>query len=286
MQLRSPYGARDGVTLRRADWKSVVWALGLLVVSATLIFAHDLFLKPESFFLPPQSDVRIAVLNGSFTASEASVTPDRLRDLSLVGPTGRQPLAHDAWTPQGDSTWLAVHTGAAGTYLIGASLFPRALTLPAAEFNAYLKEDGIPDVLEARTRAGVLDRPARERYQKHVKTLLQVGDVRSDAYAGVLGYPAELVPLSNPYAARVGETIAFRCLVDGRPAAHQLVVAGGEQRGTPIAERSARSDSGGVVRFTFESAGKWYVKFIHMEPVSHDSVDYESKWATLTFELR
>jgi hypothetical protein len=74
------------VTLHRTDWKGLVGALGLLLVSATLILAHDLFLKPESFLLPPQSDVRIAVLNGSFTASEASVTPDRLRDLSLVGP--------------------------------------------------------------------------------------------------------------------------------------------------------------------------------------------------------
>jgi uncharacterized GH25 family protein len=53
-----------------------------------------------------------------------------------------------------------------------------------------------------------------------------------------------------------------------------------------MVERSARSDSGGVVRFTLESAGKWSVKFIHMEPMSRDSVDYESKWATLTFELR
>ncbi len=167
------------MTLRRTDWKGVVGALGLLLVSATLILAHDLFLKPESFLLPPQSDVRIAVLNGSFSTSEASVTPDRLRDLSLVGPAGRQPLAHEAWKPQGDSTWLTVHTGAAGTYLIGASLFPRALSLPAAQFNAYLKEDGIPDVLAARTRAGELNKPARERYQKHVKTLLQVGEARA-----------------------------------------------------------------------------------------------------------
>ncbi len=274
------------MTRRRTEWRGVVGALGLLLGSATLIFAHDLFLKPESFFLPPQSDARIAVLNGSFMASEASVAPDRLRDLSLVGPAGRQPLAHEAWKPQGDSTWLTVRTGGAGTYLIGASLFPRELTLPAAEFNAYLKEDGIPDVLEARTRAGELNKPARERYQKHVKTLLQVGDVRSDAYASVLGYPAELVPLSNPYTTRVGAAIRFRCLVEGKPAVNQLVGAGGELGGKPIAERTARSDSAGEVRFTFETAGKWYVKFIHMEPVSQDSVDYESKWATLTFELR
>lgn len=274
------------MTARSTNWQASVGALGLVLATATVVFAHDLFLKPESFYLPPQSEVRVAVLNGSFTASEASVTPDRLRDLSLVGPAGRLALSHDAWKPQGDSTWLGVRTGAPGTYLVGASLFPRELTLPAADFNNYLKEDGIPDVLEARTRQGELDRPARERYQKHVKTILQVGEPRSEAYATVLGYPAEIVPLTNPYATRVGGTVAFRCLLDGRPLARQLVIVGGEHDGTAIAERSARSDSEGVVRFALESPGKWYVKFIRMVPVEHDSVDYESRWATLTFELR
>lgn len=274
------------MTSRRTDWKPFVGALGLVMVTATLVFAHDLFLKPESYFVAPESVVRVAVLNGSFSASEASVTPDRLRDLSLVGPTGRHPLSRDAWKPVGDSTWLTVHTGGAGTYLIGASLFPRALTLPAADFNNYLKEDGIPDVLDARTRRGELNRPARERYQKHVKTILQAGESHSDAFATVLGYPAEIVPLSNPYAARSGDTIAFRCLLDGKPLVGQLVIAGGEHDGKTIADRSVRSDSDGVVRFTLEPVGKWYVKFIHMEAVAGDSVDYESKWATLTFELR
>jgi len=32
--------------------------------------------------------------------------------------------------------------------------------------------------------------------------------------------------------------------------------------------------------------GKWYVKFIRMTPVQGDSVNYESKWATLSFQVR
>jgi hypothetical protein len=35
------------------------------------------------------------------------------------------------------------------------------------------------------------------------------------------------------------------------------------------------------------SAGQWYVKFIHMTKVVGDTaLDYESKWASITFELR
>jgi uncharacterized GH25 family protein len=149
-----------------------------------------------------------------------------------------------------------------------------------------LKEDGIPDVLDARTRAGELGRAVRERYQKHVKAILQVGDTRTDAYRVVLGYPAEIVPLNNPYRLRIGDTLAVRALVDGNFVVNQLVIAGGEHDGRVREEVRARSDTAGVARFVLRSPGTWYVKFIHMVPVSGDSVNYESKWATVTFEVR
>jgi len=258
------------------------------MMSATLLLAHDLFLKLDTYFVPPNSAVRVAVLNGTFSTSEGPVTPDRLVDLSLVGPTQRRAIPRTSWTPSGDSTWLTIRTGAPGTYVIGASLSPRQIALSGEDFNSYLKEDGIPDVLNARTLNGELGTAVRERYQKHVKAVLQVGETRTDAFATVLGYPAELVPLSNPYATRIGDTLAVRALLDGKPVMSQLVIAGGEgeRDGQTIEETWARSDSAGVARFALSEAGKWYIKFIHMVPVTGDSVNYESKWATLTFQVR
>ena len=258
----------------------------LVIAGTTLLLAHDLFLKLDSYFVPPNTSVRVAVLNGTFTTSEGPVAADRLLDLSVVGPTQRRAVPRAAWKPAGDSTWLTVQTGAAGTYVIGASLSPRQIALSGADFNSYLKEDGIPDVLNARTVAGELGKAVRERYQKHVKAILQVGDTRTEAFRVVLGYPAEIVPLANPYAARIGDTLAVRALVDGKPVANQLVIAGGERDGQKIEETQARSDSAGVARFALNSAGKWYIKFIHMVPVAQDSVNYESKWATVTFQMR
>src|SRR2546425_6506562 len=267
-------------------WKRFAVAVALVMVSATVLLAHDLFLKLKTYFVPPETVVRVAVLNGTFAKSEGAVAPARLRDLSLVGPTGRRSLPRDAWRPTGDTTWLTVPTGAAGTYVIGASLTPRELALSADDFNTYLKEDGIPDVLEARTRNGELGRAVRERYQKHVKAILQVGELRTSSFEFVLGYPAEIVPLTNPYWVIVGDTLAVRCLVDGKPVAQQLVIAGGERDTMPIPEIRARTEASGVARFVIRTAGKWYVKFIHMVPVQGDSVNYESKWATLTFQVR
>jgi len=266
--------------------KCLVLAALLLLATTSLLLAHDLFLKLESYFVPPRTPVQIAVLNGSFTASEGPVTPDRLRDLSVVGSSGRVVLSHDAWRPHGDTTWLTLTSGAPGTYVVGASLLPREIALAAKDFNAYLEEDGIPDVLAARTRDGELTKNARERYQKHVKAIFQVGDLRTRAFETVLGYPAEIVPLTNPYFATVGDTLAVRCLLDGRPVTEQLVIAGGQRDATPIPEVRVRSDTQGVARFVIRTPGKWYVKFIRMTAVQGDSVNYESKWATLTFHVR
>ena len=41
-----------------------------------------------------------------------------------------------------------------------------------------------------------------------------------------------------------------------------------------------------MVRFRLEQAGRWYVKFINMIPASEPGLDYVSRWATLTFEVR
>ncbi len=192
-----------------------------------------------------------------------------------------------AWHPRGDSTLLRLRIGEAGTYVVAASILPRELALSAEDFNRYLETDGLPDVLMARRESGELNRPARERYSKHVKAVIQVGDRRSDQYGSSLGHPAELVPLENPYLFSPGGGLAVRALVDGKPVANQVILAGGRgPRGEVFTEVSVRSDAKGIAHVPLAEAGQWSVKFIHMLRVQgHPNLDYESKWATLTFEL-
>src|SRR5574341_1451671 len=258
------------------------WLLaGLAVLATSALLAHDLFLKLDSYFLEPHTAVRIPVFNGTFAESEDSVSPNRLADISLVSPTGRARLAPTAWSTDSTSSWLSVQTGAPGTYVVGASVRPNRIELTGSQFNDYLKEDGILDVLEARTRNGELEKPARERYSKHVKAVFQVGEARSGAFNAVLGYPAEIVPLENPYALVRGGELGVTCLVDGKPAANQIVLWGGEGPSGAIPQRSARTGMDGTVRVKLDAAGRWYVKFVHMVRLTEPEFDYESKWGRL-----
>ena len=258
----------------------------LIVGGASLLYAHDLFLKLDSYFLQPDTPVHISVLNGTFTSTEAPLVADRITDISLVSPDGITSLDTTAWSVRGDSSFLALRTGDAGTYVVGVSTRPSTLDLAADDFNAYLEEDGITDILDARRRSNELGRAVTERYSKHVKAVFQVGAARSSTFDTPLGYPAEIVPLQNPYALGVGSELSVRCLVDGRPVANQAVIAGGEYHGAPIEEQMVRTDQYGVALITLDSPGKWYVKFVNMVEVADDDLDYESKWATLTFEVR
>jgi hypothetical protein len=261
----------------------------VLGVAAGSLAAHDLFLKLATYFLPPHTAVRALLLNGTFTTSENSVAQDRFSDRSLVGPAGRAQLDPAAIVPVRDSTWVRFRTAGPGTYVLGLSLRPREIALTGEQFNEYLREEGLEDILADRSRTGTLGLAARERYAKHVKAIFQVGDPRTERYATVLGYPAEIVPLENPYTLGRGDTLRVRVLVNGQPAPGLMVLAGGtDARGEAIRESRQRTDAAGIAPVPLVAAGRWYVKFISMRPAAGtgEGITHESQWATLTFEIR
>jgi hypothetical protein len=53
----------------------------------------------------------------------------------------------------------------------------------------------------------------------------------------------------------------------------------------PAAGISGRTDATGVGRFEITAEGRWYVRLIRMVGSKAEGVDYESNWATLTFEI-
>ena len=261
---------------------------GLVLASVAIANAHDMFLKPMRFFVAENSQLFVRLLNGTFSRSENSIARPRIRDVAIVGPDGRFRMDTTEWSTAGDTSSFTVKVGAAATYVLAVSTRPNIIALKADEFNTYLADDGIPDELALRKKEGIANTGARERYHKHVKALIQVGDTRTDHYLTVLGYPAELVPLENPYSLRPGQSLRLKTLVDGRPMANQYVLYGGR---TPnenrIEQRALRSDTNGIVTVPLRARGTWYVKFINMTRLSGDTAaTHESKWATITFAVR
>ena len=256
----------------------------LLVLAAS---AHDMFLKFDSYFLAPDAQEVVRLLNGEFNKSENTITRDRMRDVSLLSPAGLTHPPEADWSDEGKISSLHFRTGAAGTYVAGTSTKPKELSMKAADFNRYLQLEGVLDTFIERRKNKQLRLAATERYSKHVKAVFQVGDARSDAYKTPLGYPVEIIPQQNPYQLKVGGTLAALCVKDGQPLVNQYVLYGMQAPGqTRFTTLKTRTDKNGLARIPLTGAGRWYIKFIHMSPVNEPPVNYESRWATLTFELK
>lgn len=268
--------------------KKITAVFLVCALSVLPAFAHDLFLKLDNFFVAVNEKVSIKILNGSFQTSEGAVSFERLKDVSVILPSGEisHPQAAD-FTKNETTAFLNLQPEKEGTYTVGLYTMKREIDLKAKDFNEYLKEDGIPDVLAERKRKKELEKNVRERYSKHVKAIFQVGGKLSDNYKTALGYPVEIVPQTNPYNLKVGDTFEFLCLQDGIPLKNQFVMSGREdENGKLVGGANVRTDKNGIAKIRLEGAGKWYVKFIRMQKIKEPKLNYESKWATLTFEMK
>lgn len=267
--------------------QKLISLFAITTVFTLSVSGHDLFLKPESFFTKPGGSVRLSVMNGTFLTSEGAVVYARLTDVSIMSPGGKRSSPKEAdFTKDETTAFLSVATPEAGNYVVGLSTNWRENALAAKEFNEYLTLEGIPDVLDNRKRDKELDKDARYRYSKYVKTILQAGEKQTDDYKAVLGYAVEMIPQQNPYRSKKGGSIDVLCLKDGKPLVGQTVLVGYEAGGKLAAEKALKSDAKGMIKIKLENVGKWYAKFINMVKVDDPKVNYESKWATLTFEIK
>ncbi|MCA1625424.1 MAG: DUF4198 domain-containing protein [Acidobacteria bacterium] len=267
--------------------KKILTACLLNLLLFASAFGHDLFLKPDSFFAKVNQKISISVMNGTFQRSEGAVSFARLTDASVVAPSGVRTNPKEAdFTKNSTTAFLNLVPSEAGNYVVGLSTMWRKNSLKAAEFNEYLTLEGIPDILENRKRDKELEIDGRYRYSKYVKTILQVGGEQTDSYKTALGYAVEMIPQANPYKLKKGNSIEILCLKDGKPLVGQTVLTGYESGGKLAAEKAIRSDARGIIKIKLDAAGKWYAKFINMVKIDDPKLNYESKWATLTFEIK
>jgi len=253
-----------------------------------LLSSHELFIKADTYFFKENSRGELYLFNGTFDESENVIARDRIINPQIIGPDFDFKPAADDYYDRGETTYLTFKTGNAGTYVAGISTKPRAIELSGEDFTDYLEHEGLTGINSDRKKQGISDQAAHEKYAKHVKAILQVGDTRTDHFSTQLDYPIEFIPLKNPYDLSVGDDMACRLLYRGKPLANQTVHISSrknrEEKGE--AETSSKTNHNGEVSFTIANEGHWYIATIYMLESKEANLDYESNWTTLTFEVK
>lgn len=241
---------------------------------APLVFAHDLWIEPSSFRPAVGDRVAVALRVGQDLDGEPvpRIPPliDRftLGDSEVVGRSGADP-AGSAIVAKPGLQWIAYQSKA----------YP--VTLDARKFEDYLNEEGLERVIAARKKKGQSAAPGREQFYRCAKSMLEVRGASAKPDTPI-GQTLELVPHRTP---RSGEALPLSLSFRGKPIADVLVVA--MRKGAPERAVRARTDAKGRVTLRLADPGFWLIKAVHMEAAPPNAgVDWESWWASMTFDLQ
>ena len=173
----------------------------------------------------------------------------------------------------------------AGTHLIAFDSYPSPITIEAGKFDAYLHDEGLDQIVAQREAQGKSALPGRERFRRVTKTLLRAGGKSDRTFALRTGQRLELVPLIDPTATPVGQTLRFKLFFDDKPVAGALVRAWHHHDNETISIR-AISDAEGMVTYSLPYAGPWMVSTVYMTAATDSNeADWDSYWGNLMFEV-
>jgi len=261
--------------------------LGVLVVAAIAlsrapVFAHDVWIEPTTFSPEPGQIVGVRLRVGvDLVGDPLPRDPALVNQFVVVDAAGRKPVIG---RPGADPAGF-LRVAMPGLLVIGYRSNPSAIELDAEKFNQYLKEEGLDAAAALRARRNETGASARELFSRCAKSLVLSGSPSEAQGDRLLGFTLELVAERNPYAIRAGQDLPVRLTYQNRPLAGALVVA--MNRLYPSERLAARTDNDGRVRFRLRPGGMWLVKAVHMvQAPAGTNAEWESLWASLTFELR
>ena len=246
---------------------------------ATPALAHDFWIEPSTFHPRVGDEVSFALRVGQdFHGDPVPRDDRRILGFALVSARGATAVGG---LPATDPAGLA-RIEQPGWTIVAYRSSRSPVKLEPAKFEQYLADEGLERILAVRKQRGESDRPGNEVFSRCAKALLSVAPV-SVGFDRVVGLTLELVPETSPAAPAAGRGFRARLLYEGKPLGGALVIAIPQAR--PEAKVRERTAQDGRVTLPL-GHGVWLVKAVHMIAAPPETgADWESLWASLTFEI-
>ncbi|MCI1186859.1 DUF4198 domain-containing protein [Hymenobacter sp. DH14] len=270
-------------------------AVAGIISIASAAFAHEVWLEAPRFRLQPGETVHVRAFVGTnFSGGPWTTKAAKVQRLRRFGPT---PADTANLTPKNftetDTFRTAFTFAQPGTHVVLLQSTSSFIELPADQFTAYLREEGLDYALKLRQENEETTKPGRETYSRCAKTLLQVGDpalvplAADSACRHAYGLPLELVPEQNPYRLAADKALTVRVLRGGKPAFGAAVQVWQRQPGgLPTTHYTTRANQSGRILLRLSGPGPYLLATVDMRPAParlHTRADWQSTWASLTF---
>ena len=268
----------------------------LLAFTGFAALAHEFWLEAPRFRLQPGQTLNIHPLIGeNFHGEPWTNKAAKILRFVRYGPA---PTDSTDFTPTpgfapADTFRTAIAFAQPGTHVVVLRSTNSFIELPADQFTAYLREEGLDFPLKLRQERNQEATAGREAYRRCAKILLQVGAAAAtpaaadSAYRKTYGLPLELVPEQNPYCLTLGKSVTVRVLRAGKPVAGAAVQVWQRQPGgLPTTHFKTRANQNGRILLRLSGPGPYLLATVGMSeaPVQlRDRADWQSTWASLTF---
>jgi uncharacterized GH25 family protein len=259
--------------------KTVSHALAVSLCHVLSAQAHDFWIQPRQYWVPPSSVGSMTLEVGHGPDRQRSpIPPGRIRRFEDIAPSG---------TTQDLRNRPDVQFTEPGTHVLVLETDNRAQShLPAIRFNDYLRSEGLTPALVERQRKRRMDADGSECYSRRAKSLVQVGPAGAAATRQVtqpLGLLLEIVPEISPYAEPRPATLPVRVLFEGRPLpAATLKLTQLEHDESPFETRL--TDAEGRATFSMPREGSWLLNVVWTKPLPESrETDFETEFSSLSF---
>lgn len=255
----------------------------ILFTTISLATAHEFWLQPKKYRYKTGEEMKVDFMVGeNFTGEFWDLNRHKVEKLEMHAGAIVKNLLKDVKPTAGNN--LGYKFDKEGTHLLGMESNNAFIEMEADKFNDYLREDGIENILEERTKSNQLNKPSKEFYKRFAKLLLQSGSKTDETFRKRMGFRYEIMPLANPYLLKSGDYLECRVLWDGKPAPHTLVKVWSH-----IGNRSFLQDiyteNDGTIKFPISNNGPWMVSAVKMIHSENEGADYQSLWTSLVFGI-
>ena len=246
--------------------------------------AHEFWLQPKKYRYALGEEMRVDFMVGeNFTGEFWDLARHKVEKIDVYNEIAARNLLKQVNTSAGNN--VTYRFDRQGTHLLALESNFAFIELEGSKFNDYLKEDGIENILDERTKSNNLDKPSREYYKRYAKVLVQCGDRLDETYRRKVGFRYEIIPLANPYSIKSGDYLDCQVLWEGKPVPHSMVKVW-SLVGNRIFLQNIYTENDGTIRFPISSTGRWMVSSVKMIASEKEEGAYQSQWTSLVFGIQ
>ncbi len=258
----------------------LTYLLILLLVLPAL--AHEFWLEPQQYIFSRTDEINIRFKVGeAFTGKNWKGNREKVSELKLYYADIVDDLNDALSDEEGDSLQFSIHEE--GTAMVTFNNTNSFIELEAEKFNAYLLEDGLQAAIGYRKQHNETDSIGREFYQRSVKTIVQVGALKTEVYKKQTTLPVDIIPLSHPYKLDNGDTLKVKVLFRGEALANTKIRTWHKLLGK-VTDSSFMTNDNGEISFPVNTIGEWMVSCVMMIRLTDDpKAQWQSYWGSLTW---